>query len=118
MDNNSTLNSSIHITQASDALYETGLDDEFVTDDVAEMTQIWINERNSPEVLPYRRRLVEDLTELIEHQVSERKKTSKRSQGKIIQPALVLGHGGYGGTIRKRGYAISVHVVPNRDGAN
>lgn len=73
MDNNSTFNSSIHITQASDALYETGLEDEFVTDDVAEMTQIWINERNSPEVLPYRRRLVEDLTELVEHQVSKRK---------------------------------------------
>ncbi|KAI8578840.1 hypothetical protein K450DRAFT_244783 [Umbelopsis ramanniana AG] len=68
MDNNSTLNSSIHITQSSEALYETGLDDEFATDDVAEMTQIWINERNSPEILPYRRRLVEDLTELIEHQ--------------------------------------------------
>ncbi|KAG2179375.1 hypothetical protein INT44_006221 [Umbelopsis vinacea] len=68
MDNNSTLNSSIHITQSSDAFYETGLDDEFATDDVAEMTQIWINERNSPEILPYRRRLVEDLTELIEHQ--------------------------------------------------
>jgi GINS complex subunit 4 len=82
MDNNSTLNSSIHITQASDALYETGLDDEFVTDDVAEMTQIWINERNSPEVLPYRRRLVEDLTELIEHQVSKRKKKNRANAHK------------------------------------
>jgi GINS complex subunit 4 len=66
----STLHSSINITQSSNALYEAEFDDEFATDDVAEMTQIWINERNSPEILPYRKRIVDDLIELIEHQAS------------------------------------------------
>lgn len=70
MDSNSALQSSLNITQSSDALYEAGFDDEYGTDDVAEMTETWVNERNSPEILPYRKRLVEDLMELIEHQAS------------------------------------------------
>ncbi|KAG2179946.1 hypothetical protein INT43_003733 [Umbelopsis isabellina] len=68
MDNHSSLSSSINITQSSNALYEATFDDELNTDDVAELTEIWINERNCPEILPYKKRLIEDLMELIEHQ--------------------------------------------------
>jgi GINS complex subunit 4 len=70
MDNHSSLNSSINITQSSNALYEATFGDELNTDDVAELTEIWINERNCPEILPYKKRLIEDLMELIEHQAS------------------------------------------------
>lgn len=70
MDNHSSLSSSINITQSSNALYEATFDDELNTDDVAELTEIWINERNCPEILPYKKRLIEDLMELIEHQAS------------------------------------------------
>lgn len=39
-------------------------------DTVANLTQAWINERNSPELLPYKRYLVEPLLKAIEDQVS------------------------------------------------
>lgn len=39
-------------------------------DTVANLTQAWINERNAPELLPYKRYLVEPLLKAIEDQVS------------------------------------------------
>lgn len=35
---------------------------------IQEMQQAWINESNAPEILPYERELVRDLTKLIELQ--------------------------------------------------
>jgi hypothetical protein len=37
---------------------------------VKELIVVWMNERNSPEMLPYRNDLVDSLTKAVEHQAS------------------------------------------------
>ncbi|CEG81224.1 hypothetical protein RMATCC62417_15449 [Rhizopus microsporus] len=37
---------------------------------VKELIIVWMNERNSPEMLPYRNDLVDSLTKAVEHQAS------------------------------------------------
>lgn len=47
---------------------------------IPQLTQMWMNERNSPELLPYERALVEPLIEAIEDQVRRKKDKNKKRE--------------------------------------
>ncbi|ORX46805.1 GINS complex, Sld5 component [Hesseltinella vesiculosa] len=61
-----TAESSFSMTQAN-ALHAR-LSDDALEDNVLELTKVWMNERNAPELLPYRKQLVDFLIERIEDQ--------------------------------------------------